>query len=294
MQDRVDAVLEPRALANDVRAAVHLPAQGVRLVVGQPHARQVIGRQQLRENLGVDLVGLHLCLGDRTRLGRIGDHRAYVALGGTTVLYVAISVGVFGTLTVAEVTHYGATAVAEVARPALGDVGFTAVTIAALLATSSSVNATLYASKGFTGTLAGVGQFPPLFGERSRLGTHGNLIITTALILIFVNLIDLSSIASVGSAVSLSAFVLVGLAGYRLRRETHANTGLLAAAVAASALVLLFLAIDTLRNDPGIFRRHRGHDRSRGGPRHRVKAVQGSPASSQLLIGGRSDLLPLP
>ena len=177
----------------------------------------------------------------------------YVALGATTALYVAISVGVFGTLTVAEVTHYGATAVAEAARPALGDAGFTAVTIAALLATSSSVNAVLYASKGFTGTLAKAGQFPPLFGERSRLGAHGNLIITTGLILIFVNLFDLSSIASVGSAVSLSVFVLVGLAGYRLRREIHANTGLLAAAVAASALVLLFFVIDTLRNDLGTF-----------------------------------------
>ena len=178
----------------------------------------------------------------------------YVALGGTTALYVAISVGVFGTLTVAEVTQYGATAVAEAARPALGDAGFTAVMlIAALLATSSSVNALLYASKGFTGTLARVGQFPPLFGEQSRLGARGNLIITTGLILIFVNLFDLSSIASVGSAVSLAVFVLLGLAGYRLRREIHANSGLLAAAVAASALVLLFFAIDTLRNDPGTF-----------------------------------------
>jgi hypothetical protein len=45
----------------------------------------------------------------------------------------------------------------------------------------------------------------------------------------------------------------VGLAGYRLRREIRGNAGLLAAAVAASALVLLFFAIDTLRNDPGTF-----------------------------------------
>ncbi len=38
--------------------------------------------------------------------------------------------------------------------------------------------------------------------------------ITVALILLFVNLFNLSSIASVGSAVSLSVFVLVGIAGY--------------------------------------------------------------------------------
>ena len=49
----------------------------------------------------------------------------YVALGVTTVLYVLIAIGVFGTLTVAEVIGYGETAIAEAARPALGDAGFT-------------------------------------------------------------------------------------------------------------------------------------------------------------------------
>jgi amino acid transporter len=220
---------------------------------GYPSLRAIISSVALTFFAYLGFSVISFAAGDLPEPERNLPRAMYVALGGTTALYVAISVGVFGTLTVAEVTHYGATAVAEAARPALGDAGFTAVTIAALLATSSSVNATLYASKGFTGTLAKVGQFPPLFGERSRLGAHGNLIITTGLILVFANFFDLSSIASVGSAVSLSVFVLVGLAGYRLRREIRGNTGLLAAAVAASALVLLFFAIDTLRNDPGTF-----------------------------------------
>jgi amino acid transporter len=220
---------------------------------GYPSLRAILSSVALTFFAYLGFSVISFAAGDLPEPKRNLPRAMYVALGGTTALYVAISVGVFGTLTVAEVTHYGATAVAEAARPALGDAGFTAVTIAALLATSSSVNATLYASKGFTATLARVGQFPPLFGDRSRLGAHGNLIVTTGLILIFVNLFDLSSIASVGSAVSLSVFVLVGLAGYRLRREIHANAGLLAAAVAASALVLLFFAIDTLRNDPGTF-----------------------------------------
>ena len=42
--------------------------------------------------------------------------------------------------------------------------------IAALLATASSVNATLYASGGLTAMLAEVGQFPPSSAVRSRLG----------------------------------------------------------------------------------------------------------------------------
>ena len=220
---------------------------------GYPSLRAILSSVALTFFAYLGFSVISFAAGDLPEPERNLPRAMYVALGATTALYVAISIGVFGTLTVAEVTHYGATAVAEAARPALGDAGFTAVTIAALLATSSSVNAVLYASKGFTVTLAKAGQFPPLFGERSRLGAHGNLIITTGLILIFVNLFDLSSIASVGSAVSLSVFVLVGLAGYRLRREIHANTGLLAAAVVSSALVLLFFLIDTLRNDLGTF-----------------------------------------
>ncbi len=44
----------------------------------------------------------------------------YLALGVTSVTYVLISLGVFGTLTVDEVTGFGETAIAEAARPTLG------------------------------------------------------------------------------------------------------------------------------------------------------------------------------
>ncbi len=220
---------------------------------GYPSLRAIIASVALTFFAYLGFSVISFAAGDLPEPERNLPRAMYVALGGTTALYVAISVGVFGTLTVAEVTKYGATAVAEAARPALGDAGFTAVTIAALLATSSSVNATLYASKGFTGTLAQVGQFPPLFGQQSRLGRHGGLVITVALILLFVNLFNLSAIASVGSAVSLSVFVLVGIAGYRLRDQIKGKRGVLALAVAAAGFVLLFFVVDTLRNDPSTF-----------------------------------------
>ena len=86
----------------------------------------------------------------------------------TTVLYVLISLGVFGTLTVTEVIGYGETAIAEAAPADARDAGFTMMAIAALLATASSVNATLYASGGLTAMLASVGQFPPFFLDPAR------------------------------------------------------------------------------------------------------------------------------
>ena len=177
----------------------------------------------------------------------------YLALGVTTVLYVLISLGVFGTLTVPEAIGYGETAIAEAARPALGDAGFTMMAVAALLATSSSVNATLYASRGLTTMLADVGQFPPFFGRGSRLGAQGGMLITAAIVLVVSNLVDLSAIASVGSACSLLIFLLVGVAGYRRRADTGSLAVVVLAAIAATAVVLAFFAVDTLRNAPETF-----------------------------------------
>ncbi|HEU5264697.1 MAG TPA: APC family permease, partial [Gaiellaceae bacterium] len=76
------------------------------------------------------------------------------ALGVTSLTYILIAIGVFGTLTVAEVVEYGETAIAEAARPALGDAGYTVMAVAALLSTAGATNATLYASSNLTGMLA--------------------------------------------------------------------------------------------------------------------------------------------
>jgi len=171
----------------------------------------------------------------------------------TTVLYLLISIGVFGTLTVDQAIGYGETAIAEAARPSLGDAGFTMMAIAALLATASSVNATLYASGGLTSMLAGQGQFPPFFGRGSRLGPHAGLLITAGLVLVVSNVVDLSAIASVGSACSLMIFLLIGLTALRLRAEIGASAPIVLLALAATAVVLAFFAIDTLRNAPETF-----------------------------------------
>jgi hypothetical protein len=75
-------------------------------------------------------------------------------------------------------------------------------------------------------------------GRRKRLAAGG---------------VNLSAIASVGSAVSLIVFVLVGAAGYRRRADTGSNTALVVLAIALTAIVLAFFMVDIVRNDPGTF-----------------------------------------
>lgn len=175
------------------------------------------------------------------------------ALGVTSVTYVLIALGVFGTLTVAEVIQYGETAIAEAARPSLGDAGFTIMAVAALLSTAGATNATLYASSNLTGMLAQEQIFPPFFGAKTRFSAKSGLFITAGLVLLVANLVDLSAIASVGSAVALMIFILIGVAGYRRRADTGSNAAIVVLAIGVTAVVLGFFAVDTLQNAPETF-----------------------------------------
>ena len=79
------------------------------------------------------------------------------------------------------------------------------------------------------------------------------MFITAGLVLLVANLVDLSSIASVGSAVALMIFILIGVAGYRRRADTGSNAAIVVLAIAVTAIVLGFFAVDTLQNAPETF-----------------------------------------
>ena len=92
-----------------------------------------------------------------------------------------------------------------------------------------------------------------MFGTTSRLGSHGGLWITTVGTLLFVNVFDLGALASIGSAVSLAVFVLVGVAAIRLRQTIEANLSILLAGVIFSVVVLVVFAVDTYSSDQKAF-----------------------------------------
>ena len=220
---------------------------------GYPPAADIIASVALTFFAYLGFSVITFAVGDLREPGKELPKAMYLALVVTTITYILIALGVFGTLTVDEAVGYGETAIAEAARPSLGEAGFTMMAVAALLATASSVNATLFASGGLTAMLAEVGQFPPFFGRASRLGAHGGLLITAGIVLVIGNVVDLSAIASVGSACSLMIFLLVGISAFRLRAETGSRAPILLVGMAATAVVLVFFAIDTVRNAPETF-----------------------------------------
>ena len=83
-----------------------------------------------------------------------------LAIGLVTLLYVSISVAVLGNLSLPELLHTQEYALAEAARPFLGEAGFHIMAAAALIATASAINATLYATSEITYTLVRKGALP--------------------------------------------------------------------------------------------------------------------------------------
>ncbi len=78
----------------------------------------------------------------------------YLALGIATVIYVAVALGVFGTLTVDEVIDSGGTALAVAAEPTLGRAGYWLMSVTALFATAGATNAGLYPATGLCEQMA--------------------------------------------------------------------------------------------------------------------------------------------
>jgi L-asparagine transporter-like permease len=125
--------------------------------------------------------------------------------------------------------------------------------VAALMATFTSVNANIYGAVGSTSALAATGQFPPVFGRRGRFGSTMGLTISALAILLLAVLADLSQIASLGSAVALVIFIMVALAGLKLRAETGSNAVIITLALLSTAVVLVVFGIQTFQNAPQTF-----------------------------------------
>jgi amino acid transporter len=179
----------------------------------------------------------------------------YISIGLTMLLYVALAIGVFGTLTVEEVIKNADTALAVAAYPIFGAAGVTLISICALFSTTGAINSQLYATIGATYAMAKDGQLPPIFGlkRRHRIGGTQGLVISSLIILALALLFDVSAIASIGSAVALAIFALITIAHLRMAKDTGASRFVLVLALIATSVAILLFCWYTLLTSPQTF-----------------------------------------
>lgn len=163
----------------------------------------------------------------------------FLAIGIVIVLYIGLSVIVLGNITPAELARFSSTAVAQAAQPVLGNAGFVIVSIGALFATSSAINASLFCALEVSRGLAEKGQLPAVFARAAwGRGTRG-LVWSAGAILVMVNLFDLGAIAQVAGATFLISYLGVFAAHWRLRGEAGGSRLVILCGAALMTVVLV-------------------------------------------------------
>ncbi|WP_246533990.1 APC family permease [Microbacterium flavescens] len=217
---------------------------------GYPGVREIISSVALTFFAFLGFGVITFTAKDLPRPARQLPRAMYLALLIATAVYVAVSLGVFGTLTADEVVEYGPTALAEAAKPTLGEAGYALMVITALFSTAGAVNASLYPSAGMTRHLAQVGQFPGAFARQIGGRAPFGLLVMALLTIFMIVALDLNAIASLGSAVALLIFSAVTVSHFRTYRETGASLLILIVALVATLGTFVVFTTTTLVNEP--------------------------------------------
>jgi amino acid transporter len=158
------------------------------------------------------------------------------------LLYIIIALVTVGSLTFEDIAKAKDYVLAEAAKPMLGKVGFTIITIAALISTFSAINASLYGGSKVNYEIAEDDELSHHFIAK-LWGQPIGLMITAIATLVLVNLLNLESISTAGSVGFILIFGIVNYVGYKLAAQMKTNKiiPLLGFVLCALALIILIM-----------------------------------------------------
>jgi amino acid transporter len=166
------------------------------------------------------------------------------------VLYLAVSLTVTGNLSDAAIEHAKDYALAEAARPFLGEFGFRLIAIAALFSTASAINATLFGSANVCYMIARDGELPADLSRTEWKGATNGLVLTAALVIVVMLAFDLSGIAMMGSAAFLLVYAAVNAGHLRVLEQTGANAVVVWLSIITCLVMFAILGVYTWQQEP--------------------------------------------
>lgn len=136
------------------------------------------------------------------------------------LLYIVIAVITVGSLPFHAIANAQDYVLAEAAKPMIGQIGFTIITIAALISTFSAINASLYGGSRVSYEIAEDDELPHQL--TGKLWNHPvGLMITAILTLLLVNTVNLESISTAGSVGFILIFTIVNFIGFKLSKTLN-------------------------------------------------------------------------
>lgn len=174
----------------------------------------------------------------------------YLSVLITIAIYIAVSLTVVGNISIAKIIAAKEYALAEAARPFLGSIGFKIIALAALFSTSSAINATLYGGANVSYIMSKEGELPAFFERKAWRDSKEGLYITSALVILFVNVFQLGSIAMFGSASFLIIYAAVNMAHLKIYKKTNSKPLIIWLAILGCLFSLVMLVIYEIHHSP--------------------------------------------
>jgi len=165
-------------------------------------------------------------------------------------LYLAVSLTVTGNLSDYEIEQAKDYALAEAAKPFLGQFGFRLIAIAALFSTASAINATLFGSANVCYMIARDGELPVGLSRTEWKDATGGLLLTAALVVVVMLIFDLSGIAMMGSAAFLLIYAAVNAGHLRVRDQTGASAIIVWLSLLTCLAMFAILCVYTYQEQP--------------------------------------------
>jgi amino acid transporter len=165
------------------------------------------------------------------------------------ILYIVIAIITIGSLPFSEIARAQDYVLAEAAKPMLGQVGFSVITVAALISTFSAINATLYGGSRVSYAISEDDELP-----HSLTGTFWNqpigLMITAIATLLIANTLNLESISTAGSVGFLMIFSMVNLVAFKNHKDYNANKFITITGSMLCFLAMIVLIVQQFKTNP--------------------------------------------
>src|SRR6476659_4527392 len=181
---------------------------------------------------------------------RLLPRALYTSVLVVIALYLAVSLTVTGNLSDYEIERAKDYALAEAAKPFLGEFGFRLIAIAALFSTASAINATLFGSANVCYMIARDGELPVGLSRTEWRQATGGLLLTAGLVVLVMLCFDLSGIAMMGSAAFLLVYAAVNGGHLRVLKETGANAAIVWLSLITCLIMFAILGVYTYQQQP--------------------------------------------
>ncbi len=160
----------------------------------------------------------------------------------TSSIYILLAIVAIGNLPEERIIAAEEYALAEAARPVLGNAGLLMVGVAALLSTSSAINATVFGAARLMAEMAGNGHMPAALAQRNAEDVPWLAVVAMTMLGMSLALLGgLEIIASFSSMTFLLVSLAVSVANWRLKEQTGSSGAFVIVGIALMGITISLL-----------------------------------------------------